>query len=506
VVEALGLLVGQGHYLSRAVGEPFEHCETPACPTQKESKLDTILFGEAIAKDDNFPVSTTLNTREHAVYTDVLKWGAILAVMSLPAAAGELPKPLPVRFQLADGVRVTGTMSAWDADGFDGTFGRRLWVELVADDVWKLYRLVIDPAEAGQWVNLGRVLLQTADGVSWAERAFRRAVDLDSSVAPGIDAARREAAEVARVARERAEAIAAERLKTGTPEADAWPADPWPTLTADEQDAATEVLKTDAGEMLGRAGLLIEPIETPDFLVYGDIERLEAARWAIRLDAVAARLRRLMRLAEDRPIFWGKAVVFIFGDQDRFRLLEVESFGQLVSRQRVGICHLEGPKVFMNFFRAEDQELFFTNLVHELVHGFMHRYHTPRRLPAWANEGLAEYVAAAVVGERSLESTIHEARRRQGLSFIRSGAPVEAVLDLAYNGDPAGTWPGPGGIGEAVSPLLIELMIGQQPQRFVGWVQAVKAGKEWEVALAEEFGVPRARLLDTFVRYYKVND
>ncbi len=436
----------------------------------------------------------------------VLEWGAILAVMSLPAVAGELTKPLPVRFQLADGVRVTGTMSAWDADGFDGTFGRRLWVELVADDVWKLYRLVVDPEEAGEWVNLGRVLLQTADGVSWAERAFRRAVDLDPSAAAGIDAARREAAEAQRVARERAEAIAAERLKTRTPEADAWPAHPWPKLTADEQDAATEVLKTDAREMLGRAGLLIEPIETPDFLVYGDIERLEAARWAIRLDAVAARLRRLTRLAEDRPIFWGKAVVFIFGDQDRFRLLEVESFGQLVSRQRVGICHPEGPKVFLNFFRAQDQDLFFTALVHELVHGFMHRYHTPRRLPAWANEGLAEYVAAAVVDEGSLESTIHEARRRQGLSFIRSGAQVETVLDLAYNGDPAGTWPGPGGIGEAVTPLLIELMIGQQPQRFVGWIQAVKAGKEWEAALAEDFGVPRAKLVDTFVRYFTVND
>ncbi len=54
--------------------------------------------------------------------------------------------------------------------------------------------------------------------------------------------------------------------------------------------------------------------------------------------------------------------------------------------------------------------------------------------------------------------------------------------------------------------LLVELMVRDRPGAFGAWVRAVKRGKPWEQALAEDFGVTRAQLVDTFVRYYRVND
>ena len=131
--------------------------------------------------------------------------GAILAAITgLVGVAGlgplqePLPEPLQVRFKLADGVQVAGMMTAWDPQGFDGSFGHREWVDLIANDVWKLYRRVMDDQHAEHWVDLGGVLLLLDGGGSRAEQAFVRALRLDQTVAEAIDAARHEADEVRR--------------------------------------------------------------------------------------------------------------------------------------------------------------------------------------------------------------------------------------------------------------------------------------------------------------------
>jgi len=69
-----------------------------------------------------------------------------------------------------------------------------------------------------------------------------------------------------------------------------------------------------------------------------------------------------------------------------------------------------------------------------------------------------------------------------------------------------GSWPGKNRIGYPVGYLLVELMIREQRQKFGAWVDAIKDGKHWEVALEEDFGTTRARLVDTFIRYYRVNN
>ena len=128
--------------------------------------------------------------------------GAILAGLLL-MAAGPLSEPRPVRFRLADGVLVSGALTFWDAEGIDGSFGRRLWVELMPGDAWRLYLGVMDQKDAHQWVDLGRVLLLAEGGDAWAERAFQRALRLDAAMAGEISAAR----DAARETRQRREQL-----------------------------------------------------------------------------------------------------------------------------------------------------------------------------------------------------------------------------------------------------------------------------------------------------------
>src|SRR6185503_4129116 len=84
---------------------------------------------------------------------------AALPVVFLLLALGPLKEPLKVHFQLADGARISGEMTTWDHDSFDGSIGRRLWIDLKPDDAWDLYRRVMDQQSVDQWVNLGRVFL-----------------------------------------------------------------------------------------------------------------------------------------------------------------------------------------------------------------------------------------------------------------------------------------------------------------------------------------------------------
>jgi hypothetical protein len=134
----------------------------------------------------------------------------------------------------------------------------------------------------------------------------------------------------------------------------------------------------------------------------------------------------------------------------------------------------------------------------EVVHAFMHRYQTPRRLPPWANEGLAESIAA-----EQPYALVLEERRPRGVEFVRQGGQIGAVLAMRYADD---SWPGPDEIGRAVGYLVVELMTRERPLSWVRWVNAVKFGADWEDALRQEYGMSAADLAAYATQYYTVND
>ena len=420
--------------------------------------------------------------------------GAILAAGVL-LAAEPLAKPRFVRFELTDGAKVGGEMTAWDLDGFEGAFGRRSWSELVTRDVWRLYVAVMNQSDACQWVDLGGLLLAIPDGGSWAQRAFRRAVHLDQSTASRIEAVRAETLQ-AQARRDDLDRTAEEhRLHTRTPEARDWPAEAWPPMGPDERVAALAQMKSDGTQILRQGGLQMAPLETDHFLVYADLPSINVARLANRLESVYEIMDELFGADVTGNRFWGKAVVLYFTDSDRFRLVEAESFDQLVSTPLGGAIFDGGAKVFINLTGDVASDAFLAALARAVVHGFMHRFRSPKRLPVWANEGLAEYVASRVApGDADAER-----RRSEALAYIRKGGNLAAVFDAGWTD----AWPP---AGTAVGGLMTELMINQQAKRFRRWVIAVKQGTDWTKALTDSYGVPFPRLLETFTQYHRVNN
>ena len=419
--------------------------------------------------------------------------GAILAVGVL-LATGPLAEPQFVRFQLRDGVDVAGEMTAWDLTGIHGSFGKRSWLELMPRDLWRLYVAVMDQNDPNQWVDLGRLLLSGPDGERWARRAFQRAMHLDESVEARIEAARAAAVETRRQRRELERTAEEHRLATGSPESVDWPAEPWPPMGRDEQEAALTELRADVTQILRQGDLQMAVLETDHFLVWAQLPSIDAARLAMRLESVYERLARMLGADRSGNRFWGKAVILYFDDPDRLRLVEAESFGQLVGRETMGICHPVGAKVFINLTGDTAGEPFVAAAARQVVHAYMHRFVSPKRLPVWANRGLANYVSTTIAPASSIEH-----RRREAVEYIRNGGDLAAVFNAGWT-DP---WPP---TATAVGALMIELMVTQRPEGFRRWVIAVKTGKNWQAALAEDYGIPEMQLLETFRQYFRVND
>lgn len=446
---------------------------------------------------------------------------AIFGAQAIASPLPPLEKPISVRFQLSDGVRVAGEMTACDDDGFDGSFGRRRWTDLQFDDAWKLHQRVMDDQDADDWINLGRVMLALSPtqpgAAAKAETAFRRALQLNARLADEVERVRDEVSRAQREARDAARRSEDEKLTTLSPESGPtmrpgsapWSANVWPTLSEDDLASAVLTVTADADRILKQSGVTIAPVETAHFLIYSELERPQTADWAIRLERVLVGLEFVLNpgfdpSAKDKPIQiqpWGKIIVFIWKRQDGFKMVEAESFKHLVPNESIAVCHFLGPRAFINCWRDDDEEAFEWSLITETVHALMHRCGTPRRLPAWANEGLAEMVASRA----NKRSILGRDRRKLGVDAYRLLAPadVNALLDLKYEN---GSFPDPKSAAAPVGGLLLELMMNEKPQKLVNWIVAVKTGKDWVAAMKEDYGSPREEVVGIAVQYYKVND
>jgi hypothetical protein len=414
--------------------------------------------------------------------------------------ADDVDPPLPVRFRLTDGVRIEGRLTRWDRDGFDGEFGRRAWHELLLDDARSLFHRLMDRDAPSDWIDFGRMFLIRGDASDDAEAAFRRAILIDAECAPAIDAARADAA--ARLADRRAEddRVAAQRLNTASPEAKDWPADPWPELAPHERQAARLAMLADADTLLDRAQLSIEPVESDFFILYWSGDRREAATWAVSwLDATYRDLAAILGVDPTTNLFWGKAVVFIFETEDQFRLVEAQVFNQFVPRGQAAMAHYEGPKAFIAAHRRKDDVMFRADLAREVAHVVMHRFVSPRRLPPWAHEGLAEYMAQQVIDE----SPIHEGLRDEALRLVRGGLPTREWLAMDWRD---GSWRGREERGYEVCHLVVDYLINVSGGSFAGFTRSCKSGTAWQEAFATHFGGDVAAFLDAFTRFYRVND
>ncbi|MGA1266130.1 MAG: hypothetical protein ACO32J_02995 [Phycisphaerales bacterium] len=417
-------------------------------------------------------------------------WIGLLATAAV--AQGTLPSPFSARLRMADGRMVSARIERWDGEGCTGDQGRLLWADMAAADVNRTLRRCINDQDPRQLLLLGRALLSTEDGETMGDSTLRQAVKRDGSLRDAADVARAEAAELRRKASER-------RVRAALPgqgRDGALP--PWPIADEAERQRDLEEMKSFTEEALAKVRGRWMRAESAYWVVYADLPQKETNELAARMDRMYLAVADMFALPKGLNLFHGKGVCVVSASEEMFRAVEMAAFGQMAVPGVIGLCHMIGPKVIVNAWRSDDDDAFMATLVHEATHGVMHRYGTPGRLPLWAEEGYAEFVAA-----RSFDSSrVDAARRPQGVRFIRDGGSTLPFF-LSDGGD--GAWPGDQAQGYAIGYLTVSMMIDQKGAAFGEWVKEVKTGVPWQQALQRHFGVDAEGLARVVEDWYRRN-
>jgi len=398
-----------------------------------------------------------------------------------------------------DGVKASGTITTWSRDGIDGSLGPRAWTDLDPRDIERIGRRLIDRDDPSHWLILGRALLFSPGAEDRATVAFDRARRLDPDVNEEIKAIRaaRDARDAERAAHERA--IEAEALRTDTPEANDWSDAPWPAMTPEQHRAARLTTRAAADEALASLGRSWSPIEFGDFLVYTDGDRASLVPLTRTLSRARETILHMLGTTPTSSAFWGHCVVMIIEDRATFELVEAELFRQLLPGNRHAICHFIGPQTYIIAHHDGDRQMLAWRLVRELTRACMHRHRTPRRPPAWLNEGLALHIAGSLV-----TPPVHKVNHRQvARDFITAGGDVRELFTLDYDHE---AWPGPKGVAPAVGALVCERLIAERPNEFARWIIAMKHGETWETALVSTLGTTPAKLAAYVTAWYRVNE
>ncbi len=426
---------------------------------------------------------------------------AVVLVMISAAAswAGERPPSPVLQFHLITGGQIIGRMLSAtdrsvvvDCDGFPCAF---TYDRMLPDSACRTKFFVLS------WTRGGRERLTAADHhalgllalrhnrYTLAKRNFTAAARIDSTHRLLGDRALTEHRR-----RRRGDASATDD-EPKEPVHSAFAGDRGPaldfSLPADLTDPALQELdesrrnriinayKKVGRELRERVGSDLVLLETPHFLIWTDWAKAEHSHLRAWCEQMYESLIARFSLPPDAPVFAGKCPVFCLRSRKRFRTVahlldDYDVTGALGYTSSDGnghvhvvVCRQGGSDAARDAFAA--------TLVHEGAHAFLHRYLTTRPLPPWINEGLAELVADAVLGQRcpSREAADAVAReiRRRDLSIQPLFADDHALEARWY----------------PVAHSLVAFLLERDSARFVRWISSLKAGADAETALHEEF-------------------
>ena len=438
-------------------------------------------------------------------------------LLAAPAPPRPVQPPLRLTLRTAAGGRERGAIEAFDAEGFrfrvdDAPAAeRRSWRSVDPARTLRIHERLLEGGDARAWLNLGAMLYRRSDTEDAAadagEQALRRALRIDPELAAAADGARR-GLTLDDVTPGDAPAGGASAEADGGGASDppagddtegedpaAGPTGPitegpvqaqfWGELTHDVMQASVQELRREVEQDLRRSGLDLKLYDdSPYFLVASDLSRAETGRWTRVLDRMYLRLCDTFAVERGRNVFRGRGLVYLFRDRDDYVRFHAITKNGYDARPSGGLCQSRGDgRVEISVYRHRSDELMSHVLVHEAVHGFLHRYRSFPFVVSWVNEGLAEFVAADLVGLYEPREKLAQVRvllaRRGGTWGLLGDGPIKG-------------WQYP------VAQALCDFMIAQNRGRYRDFVNAIKGGKDWRQALQDDYGVDADRLLAGF--------
>jgi hypothetical protein len=423
--------------------------------------------------------------------------------------------PLRVAFSLDDGSRVMGWVTSFDDEGFalrdrDDNQRRLAWDRLPPDRVLWVHERLLERDDAEAWFDLAVRLMADDAGRRSGEAALRAAVRAEPGLADKADRLR--AGDAVTYHDPPAEAAETGGADTGSGEPITGGGNPgnsggpittgslqaefWGELSDELMASSVEQLKQEGLEAQRLLGVPLTLYEDANFLVYTDLAPGEARRWVGLLDNMYDRLLDMFSLPRDTHVFRGKCAIYIFQYEADYR-----RYWQLVhqydARGTAGLCLSKGDGFSIASFYRQPNVLNFAHiLVHETVHAFVHRYRSYPFVVSWINEGIAEYIAHELVDNAGMGRSDWASDASDARNALQRVGSLGGMLDLGH----IQAWQYP------VAYQLAAFMIRQSPNRYEAFINAIKDGKEWPVALREDYGVDRDQLVEAFGQSLRIRD
>ncbi|MBI1373265.1 MAG: hypothetical protein GC159_11080 [Phycisphaera sp.] len=436
----------------------------------------------------------------------VVAWVVLAATGAVWAGKTVVDPPLKVLTYDVDNKRLAGYMTAYDARGFDlkdakGKIESVGWARVQPRNIYVLQQRAFgDDANAEQWLGLGALLLNIDDETAppLAERAFREALKKDDKVGDIIARIKAESRAGASHENDGPDGVGGadgEAAVTGAFIPDFGGASlsrAWPDLSDAQTAAAIEDAKTFAERTKQQINDSLRLYETKYFLFYTDLDDAEARKWQGLMDKMYARLIEMFALEKGRNIWKGKALVFVFQKASDYQKFQI-TMHHTNPGSSAGMCHsFSNGDVHIAFYRDENEMRFAHVMVHETVHGFVHRYKSPVPVLSWVNEGLAEWLSMELLPNYRSRKVI---RQEAAEMLFETGGSLRGMLAAQHIQ--------PWQYGVATS--LTDFMIEYKRRAYVEFIQAIKSGKPWEDAFEHQFGMPIDKFLVGFGRSMKID-
>jgi hypothetical protein len=270
---------------------------------------------------------------------------------------------------------------------------------------------------------------------------------------------------------------------------------PWPELSKEEHEAAVEVHRKLIKEVSAAVpGMTLH--ETHEFLFCTNIPQNQIAPYTAALDSMHDMMCEMYGIKKGEPVWKGKCLVMAFLDKAEFASFErVFLKNDNVPSQVYGLCHsYSDGKVIMACYRGDQPQEFAKMLVHETSHGFIHRYRTPAQLPTWINEGMADWIAAALVPQST------SVKRRQQEAIQRMYQTRSMGDNFLTTKDHIEPWQ----YGTASS--ITDFLIRTNKASYTRFIQGIKEGLKWEESLKAAFKITPEQLVVNYGQAIGVPD
>jgi hypothetical protein len=262
---------------------------------------------------------------------------------------------------------------------------------------------------------------------------------------------------------------------------------PWPELTNEEHEATIEENRKQV-EKIKSMYPNVAVYETAEFTFCSNIPRDQVGPYVSSLDRMYDMLSVMYGIKKGTPVWRGKCLVAAFLEKSQFQDFE-RTFFDPPPESAYGYYHwFSSGRVVVGCYRGNDPNDFAQMLVHETSHGFMFRYRTPRILPSWINEGMAEWIGRTLVPA----STAVRGKEQASLVTMRATHSMQGIFDS----DLIIKIPNSYGIASSLTTFMIQA----DQKKYVTFIDGIKEGKTWQESLKDSYNATPEQLVTEYGR------